>query len=228
MSSVDELRDEPTDWAQFIRCNTRLTTPPLLPEIVLHLAEASLPIWQKTEDELDAMNVPPPYWAFAWAGGQAVARYLLDTNGIVVGRRVLDLGTGSGLTAIAARRAGAVCVVAADIDPIARFAVALNAAANDVDIAFTADDQLADAATADRPRYDTIIVGDMFYERELARRVLAFVEAAVSRGSVILIGDPQRNYFPSGRFSRLSEYQVPVSLDLENSESKRTVVWRLG
>ena len=212
------------DWARFIRANTRLMAPPLVPEIRLHLAEESLPIWQKTEDELGAINVPPPYWAFAWAGGQAVARYLLDDPSLVAGRCVLDLGTGSGLTAIAARMAGAHQVLAADIDEIAGTAALLNAAANGVVIGFTGKDLLAQAPDL----FGIIVVGDMFYERELARRVLAFIEAAVEGGSVVLIGDPQRSYFPRDRFAKLTEYQVPVTRELEDSEIKRTAVWRLG
>ena len=217
-------RQPATDWATFIRANTQLMSPPLVPEIRLHLAEESLPIWQKTEDELGAMNVAPPYWAFAWAGGQAVARYLIDEPGLVAGRSVLDLGSGSGMTAIAARMAGARDLLAADIDVIAGAAVGLNAAANDVAVGFTAVDLLAAAPG----RFDTIIVGDMFYERELAARVLTFIEAAVARGSVIVIGDPQRSYFPRNRFARIAEYQVPVTRELEDSEIKHTTVWRLG
>ena len=219
----------PTDWARFIIANTKLMSPPLVPEIRLHLAEESLPIWQKTEDKLDAINVPPPFWAFAWAGGQAVSRYLLDDPTLVVGRRVLDLGAGSGLTGIAARLAGADAVSAADIDVTAGVAVVLNAAANGVSISFSADDLLAPGARSGSASvFDTIIVGDMFYERELARLVLDYIEAAVANGSVVLIGDPQRSYFPRDRFNRLSEYQVPVTRELEDSEIKRTAVWRLG
>ena len=223
---------EPTDWAAFIRANTRLMSPPLVPEIRLHLAEQSLPIWQKTEDELGAINVPPPYWAFAWAGGQAAARYLLDHPSEVAGRRVLDIGTGSGLTAIAASLAGAGAVLAADIDAVAGAAVALNAAANGVALAFTSTDLLAasnqTSPAASSADFDVVIVGDMFYERALADLVLGFIETAVCNGCVILIGDPQRNYFPRDRFVRLADYQVPVSRELEDSEIKPTAVWRLG
>lgn len=213
-----------TDWAAFIRANTRLLAPPLVPEIVLHLAEESLPIWRRTEEELGAMNVPPPYWAFAWAGGQALARYLLEEPGEVAGRRVLDLGAGSGLTAIAAAKAGAVDVIAADIDSVALEAIALNAAANGVVVRVTADDLLSAAPAG----FDVVIVGDLFYERELADRVLAFIEHAVGQGSAILIGDPQRSYFPRGRFEKLREYRVPVTRELEDSEIKLTAVWRAG
>lgn len=208
---------------RFIAANTRILTPPLVPEIRLHLAEESLPIWQKTEDELGEMNVPPPFWAFAWAGGQALARYLLDTTALVAGKSVLDLGTGSGLTAIAAMQAGAASVLAADIDRLALAAVALNAELNNVAVAVTAEDLLA------RPPQPAgvVLVGDLFYERQLAERVTTYIEAAAAAGALVLIGDPKRSYFPQGRFERVAEYEVPVTRELEDSEIKRTSVWRL-
>jgi predicted nicotinamide N-methyase len=212
------------DWPQFIRANTVLMTTPLLPEIKLHLAAESLPIWKKTEDELGELNVPPPFWAFAWAGGQALARYLLDHPELVAGKRVLDLGCGSGLTAIAPMLVGAASVLAADIDEVALIALALNAEANGVSIKTTSADLLA-APPGD---FDVIMVGDLFYERQLADRVLAFIEVAAKHGRAIFIGDPTRNYFPTGKFQHCIDYQVPVSRELEDSELKRTTVWRLG
>lgn len=212
------------DWPTFIRANTRLLTPPLVPEIRLHLAEESLPIWRKTEEELGEMNVAPPYWAFAWAGGQALARHLLDHPALVAGRDVLDLGTGSGLTAIAASLAGAHSVLAADIDLVALIATRLNAAANDCRVETTAEDLLAMPPAIG---YGAILVGDLFYERELAERVLAFIDAASAAGAIVLIGDPQRSYFPRGRFRQLAEHCVPVTRELEDAEIKRTAVWRL-
>lgn len=211
-----------TSAQAFIRANTKLLSPPLTPEIALYLAEESLPIWQKTEEELGEMNVPPPYWAFAWAGGQALARYLLDNPQCVAGKRVLDLGSGSGLSAIAAARAGAAGVLAADIDRLSLAAVVLNAAANGVAIETTADDLLASAPGV----FDTVLVGDLFYERGLADRVLAFIDAAAARGALVLIGDPQRNYFPKGRFELAGSYTVPVTRELEDAEIKRSAVWR--
>jgi predicted nicotinamide N-methyase len=208
---------------RFIAANTRVLTPPLVPEIRLHLAEESLPIWQKTEDELGEMNVPPPFWAFAWAGGQALARYLLDTPSLVAGKSVLDLGTGSGLTAIAAMQAGAASVLAADIDRLALAATALNAELNEVVVGVTAEDLLARAPEP----VGVILVGDLFYERQLAERVTAYIEAAAAARALILIGDPKRSYFPGDRFERVAEYQVPVTRELEDSEIKRTSVWRL-
>ena len=208
--------------SKFIAANTKLMSPPLVPEIVLHLAEESMPIWQKSEDELGEMNVPPPYWAFAWAGGQALARYLLDNVEICQHKRVLDLGAGSGLTAIAACRSGAHHVLAADIDELALAACRLNATANAVEFSTTHDDILARSVDA----FDVVLVGDLFYERALADRVIATVDAAKALGALVLIGDPQRSYFPRDRFTRLTDYQVPVTRDLEDSEIKRTTVWR--
>ena len=208
----------------FIRANTNLLAPPLVPEIVLHLAEESLPIWQKSEEELGEFNVPPPYWAFAWAGGQALARYILDHSELVAGRHVLDLGTGSGLCAIAAAKAGAGPVLASDLDCYALAAVGLNAGANAVAVGVTGENLLAAPLPA---RFDVILVGDLFYERQLADAVLASIEAAARRGARILIGDPQRNYFPKGRFLQAAEYQVPVTRELEDATIKRTAVWTL-
>jgi len=206
----------------FIRANTKLLRPPLVPEIALHLAEESLAIWQKTEEELGAMNVPPPYWAFAWAGGQALARFMLDNPEHVAGKRVVDLGSGSGLSAIAAVKAGARCVLAADIDRMALAAIALNVAANDVAIATTSDDLLRGSL----PSADVVLVGDLFYERALADKVLACVEAAAANETLVLVGDPKRNYFPTDRFEVCAEYRVPVTRDLEDAEIKQTAVWR--
>ena len=225
MNAAAAARLDPNDAAAaqtFIRANTKLLTPPLTPEIVLHLAEESLPIWQKTEEELGEMNIAPPFWAFAWAGGQALARYVLDNPGCVAGRRVLDLGSGSGLAAIAAAKAGAGAVLAADIDRMASAAVVLNAAANGVKIETTYADLLAGPPGA----FGTILVGDLFYERALAERALAFLDAADAAGALILIGDPQRNYFPKGRFEEAGAYSVPVTRELEDAEIKRSAVWR--
>lgn len=210
-----------TDYAGFIAANTKLMAPPHVPEIRLHLAEESLPIWQKTEDELGQMNVPPPFWAFAWAGGQALARYLLDHPHEVAGKSVVDLGTGSGLTAIAAKLAGATSVLAADIDPLALASVRLNASANGVAVSTTGRN-LLDAPPGE---FDVLLVGDLFYERELADRVLAFIAGAGRKGTRILAGDPQRSYFPKERFRRVAEYQVAVTRELEDALIKRSSVW---
>mgnify|MGYP000503442717 CR=1 FL=1 len=210
--------------ADFIQANTKLLAVPLVGEIRLHLAEESMPIWQKTEEELGRMNVPPPYWAFAWAGGQALARYLLDNPGLVEGRSVLDLGAGSGLTAIAAMKAGASKVLAGDTPPSAPAAVVLNARANRGHV----DTATADLLDAPAGAFDLILVGDLFYERELADRVLAFATKARDGGAVVLAGDPRRSYFPRDKFLQLAEYSVPVTRDLEDMEIKHTAVWQLA
>ena len=212
------------DQAAFIRANTRLLAPALVPEIKLHLAEESLPIWLKTEAEIGAMNLPPPYWAFAWAGGQALARYILDNPEIVAGKTVVDIGCGAGLTAIASMRAGAASVLAADIDLLALAATTLNAGTNGVVVSATPENLLARVPGT----FDITLIGDLFYERPLAATVLAYVEAAATGGSLVLIGDPQRTYFPRGRFTQVAEYSVPVTRELEDNDIKRTAVWRLG
>lgn len=211
------------DPVAFIRDNTKLLSPPLVPEIKLHLAEESLPIWLKTEEELGEINVPPPFWAFAWAGGQALARYLLDNPALIAGKSMLDLGCGSGLTAIAPMLAGARSALAADIDLLALVATNLNAEANGVMVETTSEDLLA---LAPKP-FDVTLVGDLFYERSMSDHVLAYIEAAAKGGSLVLIGDPQRNYFPRDRFTKVAEYNVPVTRELEDNEIKRTAVWRL-
>ena len=212
-----------TSHRDFILANTRLIAPPLVPEIKLHLAEESVPIWQKTEEELGEMNVPPPYWAFAWAGGQALARYCLDNPHLVQGKRVLDLGSGSGLSAIAAIKAGASDVCANDIDAFSLAAIRLNAAANGVEVTLSEHDLLSGPPGP----FGVVLVGDLFYERSLSERVLAFIEAAHTNGALVLIGDPQRNYFPKGRFTSAAQYQVPVTRELEDVTIKSTAVWRL-
>ena len=213
---------DPARHVDFIHANTRLLTPPLVPEIALHLAEESLPIWERSEEELGEIGLPPPFWAFAWAGGQALARYVLDNPALVAGKRVIDLGAGSGLGAIAAAKAGAAHVLAADVDALAGVAMTLNAAANGVAIETTRRDLLAGPP----PLCDVILVGDLFYERPLAERVLSFLVAASRTGASALAGDPKRTYFSDIRFERLAEYRVPVTRELEDMEIKQTSVWR--
>src|SRR4051812_20948492 len=214
------------DRKAFIRANTRLKRVPLVREISLYVAEESIPIWQKTEEELDAMGLPPPYWAFAWAGGQALARYVLDHNEAVAGKRVLDLAAGSGLVANAAAKAGPAPVTAVDIDAFAEAAVLLNGEANGVYVDVTIFDMLDHRAPAES-RYDVILVGDLFYERNTAIRALAFLDRHVAIGTRVLIGDPGRTYLPTERLMRLAEYSVPVTRELEDLDIKRTTVWEL-
>lgn len=211
------------DRTGFILANTRLLAPPLVPEIRLHLAEESLPIWRKTEEELGEMGLPPPYWAFAWAGGQALARYILDHAGTTAGKGAIDIGAGSGIAAIAAAMAGARDVRAADIDALAVAAIALNAQTNAVSLTAGTDDWLGGAS----PPADVVLVGDLFYERPLAERVMAFVREKAAEGSVVLVGDPRRSYFPTDAFEAIAHYEVPVTRELEDAEIKRAAVWQL-
>ena len=208
----------------FILANTRLQSPPHAPELVLHLADEVTPIWRMTEEELGAVGLPPPFWAFAWAGGQALARWVLDHPGEVRGRRVLDLATGSGLVAIAAMRAGAASALGADVDGFCRAAVALNAAANGVEVAFTD----ADLTLADPPEADVVLAGDIAYEAPLAARVRAWLEQARRQGSRVLIGDPGRSYFDPAGLIPLAEYRVATTRELEDMEVKRTGVWAIA
>jgi predicted nicotinamide N-methyase len=171
-----------TDRRAFILANTRLQAPPHTPELRLHLADEVTPIWRMTEEEMGAIGLPPPFWAFAWAGGQALARYLIDNPAEVAGRRVVDFATGSGIVAIAAMLAGAASVLAADIDPFCAAAVALNAEANGAAVAFT-DANLLDAAP---PAADLILAGDICYEQPLADAVMAWLAAACAAGPQLL------------------------------------------
>ena len=203
----------------FVRQNSALTAPPLVPEIALHLATEVVPLWRKTEEELAEIGVPPPYWAFAWAGGQALARYVLDNPGLVAGKRVLDFGSGSGLVALAAARAGAAHVLAADIDKFAVAAIAANADANNLAVAVTSDDIIGSAET-----YDVILVGDMCYERPLAERLMDWLKTSQAD---ILLGDPGRTYFPKEGLARLASYPVATTRELEDREIRETGVYRL-
>ena len=203
----------------FIKTNAALMAPPLVPEIKLHLATEVVPLWRATEEELAEIGVPPPYWAFAWAGGQALARYVLDHPELVAGKRVLDIGAGSGLVGLAASRAGAASVLAADIDAFACAAIRLNAAANGCDIAVTQDDLIGAP-----PAWDVILVGDLFYERPLAERLLEWLGPL---DAPALLGDPGRNYFPKERVEKLASYSVQTTRDLEDREIRETGVYRL-
>jgi predicted nicotinamide N-methyase len=206
----------------FISQNTTVMTPPLVPEVKLHLAHEAVPLWQKTEEELGEMGLPPPFWAFAWAGGQALARHVLDNPKLVHARKVLDLATGSGLVAIAAAQCGGQ-ISAADIDAFATTATEMNAKLNDVSLDIRCEDLLVQAP----PELDVILVGDLFYEKSLAERCLTWLRLAQARGSKILIGDPGRSYLPKDQLEQLAEYNVPVTRDLEDAEIKRTAVWQL-
>ena len=212
-------------WREdFIRANTAVLSPPFVPEILLHLATEAVPLWQKTEEELGEIGLPPPFWAFAWAGGQALARYILDRPETVRGAHVVDLASGSGLVAIAAMKAGASIATAADIDAFSATAIALNAALNNVALAITIDDLLASSP----PDCDAILVGDLFYEQSLAARLFNWLNMAQQRGTRVLIGDPGRAYLPKQQLTQLATYSVPVTRDLEDAEIKQGAVWALA
>ena len=214
------MQAEPTD---FIRSNTTLEAPPIVPEIRLHLATEITPIWLATEATLARDGVPPPYWAFAWAGGQALARYILDHKALVQGRRVLDFGAGSGLVSIAASLAGASQVTAAEIDPIAVAAIRLNAELNGVAIAIEPDDVIG----RDGAAWDVILVGDMCYERPLADRLTEWLRRLAAAGKPVFLGDPGRTYLPKSGLAEIARYTVPTSLELEDRESREGIVWRV-
>ena len=211
------------DPALFVRRNTEIVAPPLVPEIRLHLATEVTPIWQATEDSLAQGAVPPPFWAFAWAGGQALARFLLDRPETVAGRAVLDFGAGSGLVAIAAAKAGAGRVAAAEIDPFAAVAIAANAALNGVELAIVTAD-LLDAEPGDWP---VVTAGDVCYERPMTERATAWLRRLARNGSLVLLGDPGRAYLPPTGLRELARYQVPTSRELEDREVRETIVWEV-
>ncbi|GAA4591259.1 putative nicotinamide N-methyase [Actinoplanes octamycinicus] len=203
----------------FVRAHTVLAPVPFIPEIHLRQAEEPIALWEATE--AGGAEQPPPFWAFAWAGGQALARHILDEPELVAGRSVLDLATGSGLVAVAAARAGAHPVVANDIDPLSLAAAAANAADNQVAVQ-TVEADLLD--TDDR--YGVVLAGDVFYSREMAGRVLPYLRRAAGRGSLVLVGDPGRAYLPEGLVKR-AEYDVPVTEALESCTIRRTAVWQV-
>jgi predicted nicotinamide N-methyase len=207
----------------FILQHTTLLPVPLVPEISLYLAHEAVPLWQKTEDELGEMGLPPPFWAFAWAGGQALARYVLDHPETVRGKRVIDLAAGSGLVGIAAMKSGASQVLAADIDEFANVAISLNAQHNQVEVSATRDDLLETMVK----RVDVILVGDLFYEKSIASRCYDWLLKAKQEGVHVMIGDPGRSYLPKDKLTKIAEYSVPVTRDLEDAEIKRTAVWTL-
>ena len=211
------MSDEAAAKRAFVEANTRLIAPPLAPELRLRLADEAVPIWKKTEEELGAMGLPPPFWAFAWAGGQALARYVLDNPGVVRGRRVLDFASGSGMVAIAAAKAGAAHVDASEIDAFAAAAVEANAAENGVAVAV----RLADVVGLD-DGWDVALAGDVSYEREMAEAVTAWLRVLWRRGATVLIGDPRRTYLALDQLECVAEYRVPVTRELEDLEIKRT------
>ena len=205
----------------FVIGNTRLVAPPLTPEIRLWLADEAAPIWLKTEDELGAIGLPPPYWAFAWAGGQALARYVLDNPALVTGRRVLDFASGSGIVAVAAVLAGASATEASDIDAFAIAAIEVNAAENKAAVI----PRLENLVGVDEG-WDVVLAGDISYEKDMAANATTWLADLNRRGAEVLVGDPRRSYLALDRLECVVEYRVPVTRELEDSEIKRTGVFR--
>jgi predicted nicotinamide N-methyase len=209
---------------QFILNNTARAAPPLVPEIRLHIGGDVVTLWKKVEEEQGVEGIPPPYWAYPWPGGQAMARYLLDRPECIRGGKALDFGAGSGLIAIAAAKCGATAV-AAEIDTLAAAAITLNAEENEVSVAVLCEDVIG------RSGWDAILVGDMCYERPLAERLTAWLAVEAKRGVLILIGDPGRTYFPEtgpeSGLEKLASYTVPTNLDLEDRKERETGVYRL-
>ena len=212
--------------AEVIRGSTQLRSVPLVPEIKLYQASEPMSVWQQTEQATGRIGLDPPFWAFAWAGGQALARYLLDHPEAVTGGHAIDVASGSGLVAIAAVLAGAAAVTAYDIDPLAAAAIAANADANGVAVPTA----LADVRLYDDlpwPGTDLVLVADAFYEQELAAEVLRLAERSRDHGAAVLIGDFGRAYLPRARLVPLASYDVPGLRVLEDADVKHTTVWTL-
>ena len=215
----------PDDPDAFIRTYTALGTPAMVPELKLWLAAEYLPIWQATEDWLETQNVDPPYWAFCWPGGQAVARYLLAHPDMVRGKRVIDFAAGCGVATLAAARCGASSAIGNEIDPVAIAAMRLNAQANGLSIETSDSDWLQGPPGS--PDADVVIAGDVCYEREMTARAMDWLRGHAAKGRLVLLGDPGRNYFSADRLEELARYDIPTSLQLENHGMRETIVWRV-
>ncbi len=213
----------PAEIAAFITANTQALTPPLVPELRLHLASEVVALWHSTEDELARQGLPPPFWAFAWAGGQAIARHVLDNTALVAGRRVLDFACGSGVAGVAAAKAGAAQVTAVDVDPFAAVAARLNGALNGVGLTALEENLVG----RDALDVDVILAGDICYEQPLAGQVERWLRRLSGAGVLVLVGDPGRTYMPKTGMEALATYQVETSRELEDCAVRRTGVWRL-
>ena len=212
-----------SDPAAFIRAHTAVVAPPLIPEIRLHTASEITPIWEATEADLERLGLPPPYWAFAWAGGQALARHILDNPDLVAGRRVPDFASGSGLSAIAAAKAGAARVVANEIDVYAGAAIVLNAGLNGVAL----DLLLEDVVGGPNRGWDLVLAGDVCYEKPMAEAVFAWLQALAAAGTPVLVGDPRRTYLPKTGLEPIAHYSVQTTRAIEDSDVRNATVWRV-
>lgn len=218
------------DWPEFMRgmsafitANASPLAPPLVPELTLYLAAEVNPLWRATEELFSSRNIPPPFWAFAWPGGQAMARYLLDHPGTVSGKRVFDFASGSGLVALAAKKAGAAAVTANDIDPVAICAITQNAQRNGLELTV----QHANMLNQPLPDVDVLLAGDFCYEWPMAGYAIDWMRSLAARGVTVLFADPGRPHAPREGLEELARYPVPTSRDLEDSEEKLTRVFRL-
>lgn len=211
------------DAAAFIAAHTALARPALVPEIALHLATEITPIWQATEEWLAEQNIEPPFWAFAWPGSQVLARLILDGAIAVAGRRVLDFAAGGGLAAIAAARAGAARVEAAEIDPLAIAATHLNAARNGV----TVEAATGDVVGAAR-RWDVILAGDVCYEAPMTGHIMPWLRRLAAEGAEVLLADPGRAYLPKAGMEAIARFSVPTTRELEDRDTREVTVYRVG
>lgn len=225
-NETDTLQPSTTTLSDqaFVRSETRPAAVPFVPEVRLQMAEDAIVLWERTEAVRGEVGLAPPFWAFAWAGGVAVARYVLDHPGLVAGRTVLDLAAGSGLVGIAAAMRGAASVRAAEIDAYAVAAIGINAEVNGVRV----DAAFEDLLDGDGAPAEVVLAGDVFYERAMADRFLPFLRRAQARGALVIVGDPGRAYLPRDRFTGLATYEVPVVADLEDTALKATTVWQLA
>lgn len=210
-SATAELPAWLASQVEFFLGHTLVVTTPFVPEIVLRLGTEAVPLWNAIERKLGTAGRVPPYWAFAWPGGQAVARHLLDYPQLVAGRRVLDIGSGSGIVAIAAAKAGAARVLASDIDSLAGIAIALNADQNRVVVEATVNDVIGPDSGFDPSNFDVVLAGDLFYDHDLAIRATAFLQRCRSAGCMVLLGDPGRADLPQHLLTKRAEYVIPVS-----------------
>jgi predicted nicotinamide N-methyase len=208
--------------AAFVRAHTRLGTAAHVPELRLHLAEDAIDLWERVEAEVGEGDLAPPFWAFAWAGGQALARYVLDNPALVQGKHVLDLASGCGVVALAVAKAGAQRVVANEIDPFAIDAITLNAEANGL----TVQTHLGDMLDGDGDGADVVLAGDIFYDKAVTSRMMPFIRRLQQRSATVLVGDPGRAHLPQEQFTEVTRYDITVPTALEDSEVKTTIVWR--
>ena len=217
------MSEAAADPVAFVEANTVVERPPLVPEIALHLANELVPIWEATESELARLGLPPPFWAFAWAGGQALARYMLDNPDLVAGKRVLDFAAGCGIQGIAAARAGALQVEASEIDLFAVASLRLNAVLNEVAIEIREEDLVGQQPAP----WEVVLAGDVCYERPMAERVWAWLQALAADGALVLMGDPGRTYLPRSGLERVTAYGVKTTREIEDSDLRNAVIWRV-